>query len=181
MARFQAQFHAILTVRKKSSLGKVPMNKKPFPLELVMHNNNTSHTGKDLPQACESPRPAAANGDERMSWLSSRLGSGLRHRSDGGGHESTRCKTEAVRSAILEILDQDGSARAESLARRVRHAADAEHLWHLRGEVMSVLASSQGEAVARDKLQNIGALFLEVLPNGLAAQLRHRGPGAAAS
>lgn len=103
-----------------------------------------------------------------MTWLSSGLGAQLRR--EAGEN------TEAIRAAMLRLLDADTEAGATgSLARRVLFASDAEGLWYLRSEIMSVLASSRGEAAARELLAGISVLFHEVLPEGLASPLRaHR-------
>lgn len=110
-----------------------------------------------------------------MSWLSSSLG--LQARRAGGGAQSRGAahrEIESIRAAMLRLLDADSAkpGAASALIHRVRYASSAEGLWYLRSEIMSVLASSRGEAAARALLADISVLFHEVLPEGLASPLR---------
>ncbi|MDB5874972.1 MAG: hypothetical protein JWQ07_4414 [Ramlibacter sp.] len=87
-----------------------------------------------------------------------------------------RQHTELIRSAMLEALEALACPAARALMLRILCAGDAERLWYLRPEAMSVLASHQGEALARQTLARISVLFRDVLPEGLASQLRASGP-----
>ncbi|HSH91819.1 MAG TPA: hypothetical protein VK996_17675, partial [Ramlibacter sp.] len=81
-------------------------------------------------------------------------------------------RIDVIRSALLEVLDAVQTPDSRALMVRVLCADDAERLWYLRPHAMSVLASWQGEAVARQTLVRISVLFQDVLPEGLASQLR---------
>ena len=85
-------------------------------------------------------------------------------------HRVTPCKPfyrerlERIRAALADALPPG----TEMLAHRIEYAADAELLWNLRPEVMSVLSCRHGEAHARQVLDRISPLFQDVLPDGLA-------------
>lgn len=117
-----------------------------------------------------------------MSWLPSSLANHLESFQArwlrGPLHES---KVEQVRHAMLAALDGCGADRFLALKARLRHAADAQRMWDLRGELMKTLASEQGEARASDKLRQITVMFRDLLPKGLVSGVAHRaasGPGA---
>ena len=100
-----------------------------------------------------------------MSWLPASITLGLWSRRPGApaGERHSHC-TELIRAAILESLDGAVTIDAALLARRARNAGDVERLWYLRVDLMTVLASAFGEAVAHGKLREINALFQELLP-----------------
>lgn len=91
--------------------------------------------------------------------------------------------TEQIRIALLAALQGTPAQASHNLVLRIRHATDPQVLWYLRPELMRVLAASQGEARARQILARISPLFHDVLPDGLASQLRAAAPdhGAAAA
>ncbi len=88
-----------------------------------------------------------------------------------------RERTERIRSALIETLQGSVTPAARILMQRIQYAGDAERLWYLRPEAMSVLASLHGEARAGEALSRISPLFQDVLPDGLASQLRVTGQG----
>jgi len=88
---------------------------------------------------------------------------------------ANRERTESIRAALIETLKGSATQGARSLMLRIRYAVDAEHLWYLRPEAMSVLAGMHGEARAREALARISTLFQDVLPDGLASPLRAAG------
>lgn len=87
---------------------------------------------------------------------------------------------EKIRSSMLAALDDGSSSgdRQHRLERRIQHAEGAQGLWAQRGDLMAVLASVHGEARAVEKLLQLTSLFRDVLPQGLASGLDHRGYGA---
>lgn len=95
-----------------------------------------------------------------MPWLSSGL--------DPAPHKR---QTELIQKAMLECLDGEASQLARAVMRKIYLAGDAVHLWHLRDEVMTALAFSQGEALARRKVASINRLFCDVLPRTPASKL----------
>jgi hypothetical protein len=111
-----------------------------------------------------------------MSWFNTKdlrssiyalLSVGVRHSTPKDDDELTR--TEAIRQAMLGMVELDGSERAEKLARRIRYA-DLEALWFMRGELMGMMARSHGEVAARERLDPLGALFEDLLPSGLRSR-----------
>ena len=119
-----------------------------------------------------------------MNWFSSSRGLAGGDAADAGPALATHQeRTEALRSAMLEALAGIGPApEARALMHRIHFAGDAVCLWYMRPEVMSMLASHHGEAVARQTLARLGIHFQGILPQGLASQLRPTGrAGAAAS
>jgi len=104
-----------------------------------------------------------------MSWLPTTATSSLRQQERGAAARAAlQGRTESIRAAMLASLEGVSPRVAEPLARRAFFASDAERLWYLRPELMSVLATTHGEATACRKLSEISVLFREVLPPGLA-------------
>jgi hypothetical protein len=115
-----------------------------------------------------------------MSWLTPKLparAQGLKPLRLGEAEQAVAI--EKIRASMLTALDNGGSSgdRQHRMERRIHHAEDAQGLWALRGDLMAVLASVQGEARAVEKLQQLTSLFRDVLPQGLASGLDHRGYG----
>lgn len=94
-----------------------------------------------------------------MSWLPAFISPGPRRRPSGIAAEHRHRRTELIRAAILESLEGAEGEQAASLARRAGAAGDEQRLWHLRVELMSVLASTHGELAAHRKLRDITELF----------------------
>ena len=108
-----------------------------------------------------------------MNWFSSgRSQAGSESAGAGHAHAIHREGTETIRAAMLETLAGADSPAARMLMLRIHCAGDAVGLWYMRPEVMSVLASRHGEAMARQTLARLSVHFRELLPEGLAAQLR---------
>ncbi len=72
-----------------------------------------------------------------------------------------------IRSSMLECLSQYGVGNKTSLHMRVAYANDIQDLWYLRGDLLAVIASSDGEAAAKRKLEKISYRFQGLLPRGL--------------
>ncbi len=75
-----------------------------------------------------------------------------------------------VREAMLAMTGDDHGERAAGLARRIRYATDLQALWFMRGELMQLLARHHGEAAAREKVDELSALFTDLLPSGLRSR-----------
>ncbi|ROZ72048.1 hypothetical protein [Ramlibacter sp. WS9] len=112
-----------------------------------------------------------------MNWFSSSRGlAGSEPAGAGPARATHKERTEALRSAMLEALAGISAAPgARALMHRIHVAGDAVGLWYMRPEVMSMLASYHGEAVARQTLARLGIHFQGILPEGLASQLRPTG------
>lgn len=76
-------------------------------------------------------------------------------------------KTEDIREAMLELLGDSGSKQFANVTRRIRYANDIQALWYLRGDLMAALATTMGEAAARQQVQRITLMFNGMLPRSL--------------
>jgi hypothetical protein len=77
---------------------------------------------------------------------------------------------EDIRSAMLGLMTAGEDERFPHVVRRIRYAGDVQGLWYLRGDLMAVLASSHGEAAAREKLESLRDMFEDLLPRGLRSR-----------
>lgn len=113
-----------------------------------------------------------------MRWLKSSIHSIFMVRTSvtavPGEHGSS---PDAVRDAMLALVSLTTDDRAASLIRRIRYASDLEALWYMRGELMHMLARSHGEAVAREKLEELSEKFTDFLPRGLRSRPSPLAPG----
>jgi len=75
-----------------------------------------------------------------------------------------------IRQSMLDCLAQYGIDAKSSIHMRVSYASDIEDLWYLRGDVMAVIASNDGEVVAKKKLAQISDRFNGWLPKGLTSR-----------
>ena len=75
--------------------------------------------------------------------------------------------TEDIREAMLALLGESGTKQFANVTRRIRYANDIQALWYLRGDLMAALAATQGEAAARQKVQQITRMFDGLLPGSL--------------
>src|SRR4051794_15431881 len=81
---------------------------------------------------------------------------------------------EPLRAAMLAPLGHPVAAPLVLLHSRIRHAADVERLWYLRGGLMEALAELHGESHAASELARITELFEAHLPQGLADGVARR-------
>ena len=72
---------------------------------------------------------------------------------------------------MLHELGEDGEKKFPTVARRVRYAPDVQGLWYSRGDVMAIIANTQGEAVAREKIASISKHFQGLLPKSLTRKI----------
>jgi hypothetical protein len=83
----------------------------------------------------------------------------------------TTFSLEDIRRKMLELAGHgDGSAKAEQVIRHIRYATDAEGLYFIRSELMALLASIHGEAVALDAIDAVSEMFEDLLPAGLRSR-----------
>lgn len=75
-----------------------------------------------------------------------------------------------IRASMLECLTQYGIDSRSALHRRIAYAHDIQDLWYLRGDVMAVIASNDGEVVAKKKLALISQRFNGLLPRALTSR-----------
>lgn len=109
----------------------------------------------------------------KVRWTASFLMSGVQslfgHRSSANPSRMQKAMRE-IRTSMLECLSQYGVGNKTSLHMRVAYANDIQDLWYLRGDVLAVIASSDGEAVAKRKMEKISSRFRGLLPRGLVAR-----------
>ena len=77
---------------------------------------------------------------------------------------------EDIREAMLGLLGAAGPKQFPNVTRRIRYATDVQGLWYLRGDQMAALASTQGEAAAREQIQRITRMFHGLLPSSLTSR-----------
>jgi hypothetical protein len=77
---------------------------------------------------------------------------------------------EEIRTAMLALIAEVGDKKYLHVVRRIRYATEVLSLWYLRGDLMSALASAHGEALAREKIRPITAMFKNILPQGLKSR-----------
>lgn len=77
---------------------------------------------------------------------------------------------EQIREAMLVLMARVGEERFPQVTRRIRYATDVQALWYLRGDLMAVLASREGESAAREHIDAVTRMFREVLPEGLRSR-----------
>lgn len=75
--------------------------------------------------------------------------------------------TEDIREAMLALLGEGGTKQFANVTRRIRYANDIQALWYLRGDLMASLATTLGEAAARQKVHQITRMFDGLLPGSL--------------
>ncbi len=75
--------------------------------------------------------------------------------------------TEDIREAMLALLGDSGGKQFANVTRRIRYANDVQGLWYLRGDLMAALATTMGEAAAREEVQRITQMFRGLLPGSL--------------
>ncbi|MDB5872178.1 MAG: hypothetical protein JWQ07_1620 [Ramlibacter sp.] len=109
-----------------------------------------------------------------MRWFKPNLRSSLHAIFSAGASapatELPEVTIDDIREAMLALLMRVGADRFPHVARRIRYATDVQALWFLRGDLMAVLASSHGEAVAREELAEVSDMFENSLPQGLRSR-----------
>jgi hypothetical protein len=75
------------------------------------------------------------------------------------GVDSHDVALERVRTAMLKVSDEFGGSANSRLDMQISDAREIAELWHLRPDLMQLVAATQGEEVARECLTKITALF----------------------
>lgn len=108
-----------------------------------------------------------------MSWIQSSLVTGFKNLFSGFENaQASRAAIalESIREAMLDGLGVSGAVTASKLELRVTHACDLQDLWYLRGDLMAAIAAVDGEAIARQKLNQISDMFQGLLPRSLTSR-----------
>ncbi len=80
------------------------------------------------------------------------------------------CRTEEIRSSMLDTLSHGNRDLVPSLQNRIECALDIQALWFMRSDWMAAIAVTQGETAARDHLLALNARFSGLLPDGLQSR-----------
>lgn len=113
-----------------------------------------------------------------MRWFKPNLRSSI-HAIFSSGHPSEPAESaqpapqvgiEEIRDSMLALITDIGDNRFPQVTRRIRYAVDVQSLWYLRGDLMAVLAGRHGEAVAREMIAALTAMFEHLLPRGLKSR-----------
>ena len=72
---------------------------------------------------------------------------------------------EALRTAMLRVLDQSIDGVNSAIERKLLFALDIDQLWYARPELMTAIAASKGEAVASTCLAEVTRLFETRVPD----------------
>lgn len=83
--------------------------------------------------------------------------------------ERDRLGLERVRAQMLQLLSRHEGATFYRVAERIRYADEMESLWYLRQDLMAALSAVHGEAVARQRVAPLNALFKGLLPAALTS------------
>ncbi len=78
---------------------------------------------------------------------------------------------EKIRRLMLAELGEYGEKKFPAFARRLQGASDILGLWYARGDLMSILARTHGESVAREKVADISGKFKGLLPQSLSSRI----------
>ena len=85
-------------------------------------------------------------------------------------HSTLQNHTESIRQFILDELGESGETTHPKIILRIRYAQDVQALWYARGDIMTVLASTYGETIARERVGRITDKFKGLLPRGLSSR-----------
>jgi hypothetical protein len=110
----------------------------------------------------------------KMSRISSSLMGLLREPDQSAGSLK---QVEHIRREVLDCLASvlDPRVARPALWEKVQFADDVQALWYLRSDVMHMLSSYCGEAMANAKLDMLTELFRGHLPKAQFASARRRG------
>jgi hypothetical protein len=107
-----------------------------------------------------------------MNWIKGGLRSvyGLLGNPAATSESVLETGTEDIREAMLDLLGTSGGKQFANVTRRIRYANDIQALWYLRGDLMAALATTLGEAAARERVQRITRMFHGLLPKALTSR-----------
>jgi hypothetical protein len=87
-----------------------------------------------------------------------------KHTVDAAPPHDTEKYAARIRSAMFCAIDRHCDTAQWLLELRICSAEDIATLWHLRPDLMHVIAVFRGEAIAREALDGLSALFDVVWP-----------------
>ncbi len=77
---------------------------------------------------------------------------------------------EDIRDAMRDCLGAAAAEAYPAVELRINHANELIDLWYLRGDVLTALATIEGESPARQKLVPITNMFVGYLPKGMSSR-----------
>jgi hypothetical protein len=113
------------------------------------------------------------NYQKNMRWTTSNIVSGMQSLMSKSSAHETHDSKEAmadIRRAMLDELTLCDYQVSPLVQSRVSDAADIQDLWYLRGDLMAVIAASDGELAAKRKIAHISNMFKGLLPRGLSSR-----------
>ena len=108
-----------------------------------------------------------------MRWTTSNLVSGMQSLlSKGSDQDSQESQSglDDIRQAMLDELAIRAYQIHPAVQMRFSKASDIQDLWYLRGDLMAVIAATDGEATAKLKMAHISNMFKGLLPRGLSSR-----------
>jgi hypothetical protein len=121
----------------------------------------------------QSDTVVRSNNTPKVRWTAGFLISGVQSllgNLSASGPSRLQNAMRDIRQSMLDCLAQYGVDAKSTIHMRVSYATDIEDLWYLRGDVMAVIASNDGEVVAKKKLAQISDRFNGLLPRGLTSR-----------
>jgi hypothetical protein len=113
-------------------------------------------------------------GRKHMRWISSQIfkdfGTAVAS-SIWPRKKASPVSVHEIRQAMLESLGELAEKHFPLVQLRITYAIDIEDLWYLRGDVMSAIASKNGEAFAKEKISQISEMFVGLVPSGFTHKL----------
>jgi hypothetical protein len=80
------------------------------------------------------------------------------------------CRTEEIRSCMLDTLHHGNTSRVPTLQNRIQCASDIQALWFMRSDWVAAIAMAQGETAAKAHLLALNSRFSGLLPDSLQSR-----------
>jgi hypothetical protein len=113
------------------------------------------------------------NYTKSMRWTPSNIVSGMQSLMSKSSGKDAHISMEAmadIRRAMLDELTLCDYQISPLVQSRVSDADDIQDLWYLRGDLMAVIAATDGELAAKRKIAHISTMFKGLLPRGLSSR-----------
>ena len=108
-----------------------------------------------------------------MRWTTLNIVSGMQSllsKSSDQDPQDPKNALADIRQVMLDELAIRAYKSHPAVQMRVSGAADIQDLWYLRGDLMAIIAASDGEAAARLKMTQISSMFKGLLPRALSSR-----------
>lgn len=76
-------------------------------------------------------------------------------------------RIERIRSAMLDLLGEEGVARYPGVAHRIQFSGDEMALWYARSDLMAALSDLYGEETAHRRVTDQTNLFKGLVPKSM--------------